>query len=61
MDEAMIIDAMIEYGGEFAKRLAMAYRVADSENREKIKATWPEYWAKYTAMARMKGADNAAR
>ncbi|MFZ9092993.1 MAG: hypothetical protein ACO3FE_23175 [Planctomycetaceae bacterium] len=56
IDDFLITAAMIEYGGGFVKRLAMAYRAADSENREKIKTTWPEYWAKYTAMAEKESA-----
>ena len=39
IDDFLITAEMLEYGGEFVKRLAMAYRAADSENQEKIKTT----------------------
>ena len=54
MEDFLITAVMLEYGGDFVKRLAMLHRVADPENREKIKAAWPEYWEKYRAMAETK-------
>ena len=54
MDDFYVTEAMTEFGGEFVKRLGMLYRVADSENRERIKAAWPEYWEKYRVIAEMK-------
>ena len=54
MDDFYVTEAMIEYGGDFVKRLGMLYRVADSENQARIKAAFPEYWEKYRLMAKMK-------
>lgn len=42
---------MIDYGGSFVRKLGAAALVADPENMGKIKATWPDYWAKYARMA----------
>ena len=47
-----IIEAMETYGGSFAAALALAARRADQENLAKIKATWPELWARYAEMAK---------
>ena len=41
------IDAMEKWGGSFVKALGAAARRADGANLEKIKRTWPEYWADY--------------
>lgn len=46
-----VIQAMFKFGGSFVKGLATAAFAADPENMAKIKATWPEYWAKYRALA----------
>ena len=54
MDDFYVTEAMIEYGGDFVKRLAMLYRVGDPDNRARIKAAFPEYWEKYRLMAKMK-------
>jgi hypothetical protein len=45
--DSKIVEAMSEYGGSFAKALAEAWRRADPDNRQRIKNTWPEYWARY--------------
>ena len=50
-DDLEILSAMLIYGGGFAKALAHAARLADSNNLEKIKATWPEYWTRYRELA----------
>ncbi len=42
--------AMMKYGGEFVKLLGQAFRYADGRNQAKIKATWPEYWEKYSEL-----------
>ena len=47
-----VIAAMRKYGGDFAYALAEAAMRADAENLRRIKTTWPEYWAKYTEMAK---------
>lgn len=44
--------AMQAYGGSFVKYIGMAARNADPQNLQKIKDTWPEYWAKYSEMAK---------
>lgn len=43
------IDAMEKWGGSFVKQLGALARHADAQNLQKIKATWPEYWADYEA------------
>lgn len=54
------LQAMTVYGGSFIQSLAAAARNADSENLAKIKAAWPEYWARYEAMgAILKQEDDA--
>lgn len=35
------------YGGSFAKSLGNALLVADRENTQKIKETWPKLWKQY--------------
>ena len=42
-----VAGAMTTYGGGFVKALAECMRRADRENLQKIKDTWPEYWAEY--------------
>jgi len=46
------IEAMMEYGGSFVRKLGAAALVADQENLAKIKTTWPDYWAQYERMAK---------
>lgn len=48
-----VVAAMIRFGGSFVSALGEACFHADAQNLAKIKATWPEYWAEYTEMARM--------
>jgi hypothetical protein len=43
---------MMEYGGSFVRKLGAAALVADQQNLNRIKATWPEYWSQYTRMAK---------
>lgn len=47
-----ILSAMTQFGGGFVKALASAARLADEDNLQRIKDTWPEYWFKYSAMAK---------
>jgi hypothetical protein len=49
--DEQIIEAMLSYGGSFAKALARAWQAADSDNRSRIKTTWPGYWVLYTKFA----------
>jgi len=46
------IETMMEYGGSFVRKLGAAALVADQQNLNRIKATWPEYWEQYTKMAK---------
>jgi pyruvate/2-oxoacid:ferredoxin oxidoreductase beta subunit len=47
-DEALkVAEAMETYGGSFVQALAVAIRRADSNNLQKIKETWPDYWKQY--------------
>lgn len=50
-NDLAVIEAMEKYGGSFVAALALAARRADADNLAKIKATWPEYWQQYAAMA----------
>jgi len=54
MDDYYIEEAMINFGGDFVRRLGMLHRVGDPDNRARIKAAFPEYWEKYRLMAKMK-------
>lgn len=46
------IRAMEKYGGSFVSHLGQAARHADDGNLQKIKNTFPEYWAQYEQMAK---------
>ena len=48
IEDLKAIENMHQRGGNFARALAHAAAAADPENLQKIKATWPELWAKYT-------------
>lgn len=52
MKDSDVIRTMMEYGGSFVRKLGAAAIAADSENIAKIKATWPDYWAQYSRMAK---------
>lgn len=52
MNDKKTIETMMEYGGSFVRKLGAAALVADTENLAKIKATWPDYWAQYSRMAK---------
>jgi hypothetical protein len=41
---------MLTYGGGFARALAAMIQIADLDNMQKIKDTWPEYWNQYLDM-----------
>jgi hypothetical protein len=42
-----ILQAMQKYGGSFVNQLAVLAYLADSENFEKIKTTFANYWNEY--------------
>ena len=52
MSDKKTIETMMEYGGSFVRKLGAAALAADQENLTKIKATWPDYWAQYSRMAK---------
>jgi hypothetical protein len=49
--EYLVLAKMELYGGGFTKHLAIAYRHADSVNRQKIRNAFSEYWMKYAELA----------
>jgi len=49
--DSVIIETMLRYGGGFAKALARAAQLADSDNLRRIKQGWPDYWQRYSDMA----------
>lgn len=54
-EDRAVIDCMAKRGGDFVKRLADAYRFADTENQRRIREAFPEYWEKYKWMAEQRG------
>lgn len=51
--DQQVIDAMIKYGGNFAKALALAARAADDDNLLRIKNTWCLIWGHHKELARI--------
>mgnify|MGYP001558846605 CR=1 FL=1 len=51
MTDDQITEAMIDVGGSFVRALGTLWRVADPENQRRLKAAFPEYWAKYAERA----------
>ena len=47
-----ITEAMIQMGGSFVRLLGKLWRVADTDNRARLKATFPEYWERYAEFAK---------
>jgi len=54
MSDFEITECMILNGGTFVSRLGMLFRVADSENREKLKLAFSEYFQNYEKFAKMR-------
>lgn len=54
MTDLEIADAMLIYGGSFVQALSRAFIAADSMNRETLKAAFPDVFANYTEMARLR-------
>lgn len=50
-EENRAAELMVEIGGSFAQHLARAFRVADSDNRARILAGWPDMFERYARMA----------
>jgi hypothetical protein len=46
-----VIDEMNNYGGSFVRALARAFEYADADNFARLKAAFPDYWARYAEMA----------
>ena len=51
-----VADAMILYGGNFVQTLGHLFQRGDADNQARVKAAWPEYWAEYRELARLKAA-----
>ena len=50
-DDIVILDAMDAYGGSFVKSIALAARVADSENYNRLRSAFPDLWDRYATYA----------
>ena len=53
-DDAEITAAMLLYGGSFVSHLGNLWRFADDDNRARLKAAFPEYWAEYIDLVHIK-------
>ena len=58
MNDHNVIQAMSKFGGHFVQHLAEAAMHADTDNLERIKNTWPEYWNQYSKMAERNQTNN---
>ena len=52
-EDKQTIKAMIKYGGSFVRHLAAAALCADADNLGRIKAAFPELWARYEEFAKL--------
>ncbi len=50
-DDNVILESMYEYGGSFAKAIALAARVADIENYNRLRSAFPDLWERYATYA----------
>lgn len=46
-----VSNSMRKYGGGFVQALGAALLVADSDNTQRIKSAFPEYWDKYSRLS----------
>jgi len=46
-EQVKVAEAMEMHGGGFVSRLGAALAHADSDNAERIKKAFPEYWKQY--------------
>ena len=53
MEDFFVIREMIRSGGGFASSLGRSAQAADDTNLRRIKETWPDYWKKYSNLARI--------
>lgn len=51
--------AMAKYGGSFVFCLARLAALADDENLQIIKQSWPAYWSQYKELGQKPEFDNA--
>jgi hypothetical protein len=51
-DDYAVSLAMKAMGGSFVQQLGRLCDYADRDNIARIKATWPEYWAEYSDLAK---------
>jgi hypothetical protein len=47
-----VTEAMIHGGGSFVQMLGRLHRLADADNASKLKMAFPEYWKRYSEIAR---------
>jgi hypothetical protein len=59
MDDHQITDAMLQYGGSFVQQLWRLFRLADDDNRVRLRAAFAEYWTEYAGIARLHTARQA--
>ena len=50
--EIEVVEAMGKWGGGFVQALAEAFRRADLHNFRALRVAFPEYWTKYSEVAR---------
>ena len=56
-----VLATMQALGGSFAQALAQAFYHADAENDRRLKAAFPELWAEYAELARLRAEREAAK
>jgi hypothetical protein len=56
MTDYEIVAAMDAFGGGFARAIAAAWYKADPENQPRLKAAFPDLWAKYAELAELRKA-----
>jgi len=56
-----IILTMATFGGSFARALAQAAMTADPVNLRRLRDAFPEMWAQYAEVARLKQREGADR
>jgi hypothetical protein len=54
MSDYEIVETMIAYGGAFIRRLGQAWQSADTTNQRRLKDAFPEYWAEYEIIAKLR-------
>jgi len=53
--------AMQVWGGDFVRNLGKLFWMADSDNQERIKSAFPDYWKRYTDLATAERNENGPR